>query len=58
MADDLSKTGKQDDRRINVNQQHEVQYWSEKFGVTPGQLREAVEKAGPMAEDVKKQLKR
>lgn len=56
MADDLRNTGKQDDQRINVEQQHEVQYWSEKFGVTPGQLREAVEKAGPMAADVRKEL--
>ena len=56
MADDLKNTGKQDDQRINLNQDHEVNYWSEKFGVTPGELKEAVEKAGPMVDDVRKQL--
>jgi hypothetical protein len=34
MADDLKKTGKQDDERINVNQEHEVGYWTENFGVS------------------------
>jgi hypothetical protein len=33
MADDLKKTGRQDDERINVDQDHEVTYWSQKLGV-------------------------
>ena len=56
MADDLGNTGKQDDQRINVHQDHEVNYWSGKFGVTPGELRKAVESAGPMVKDVERHL--
>ncbi|HEU4443025.1 MAG TPA: hypothetical protein VFR83_13440 [Burkholderiales bacterium] len=28
MADDLKQTGKADDQRINVEQAHELSYWS------------------------------
>ena len=56
MADDLKKTGKQDDERINVEQDHELSYWSEKLGVSREQLRRAVEAAGPMVKDVRRQL--
>ena len=58
MPDDKLKTGKQDDIRINVNQEHELRDWSKKLGVTPDELRAAVKKAGPLAADVRKQLKK
>jgi Protein of unknown function (DUF3606) len=58
MADDLKQTGKPDDARINVEQDHELGYWSEKFGVSRDELRKAVEAAGPMAKDVQKHLNR
>jgi hypothetical protein len=32
MADDLKQTGKPDDSRLNVDQEHEFGYWSAKFG--------------------------
>jgi hypothetical protein len=41
MADDLKQTGPQDDVRINVEQEHELGYWSEKFGVSREELRNA-----------------
>jgi len=56
MADDLSKTGREDDSRININQDHEVRYWSQKFGVTPERLKEAVRAVDPMVRDVKRYL--
>ena len=56
MADDPRETGKPDDQRINLHQQHEVNYWSRKFGVTPGELRKAVETAGPMVSEVARHL--
>lgn len=34
MADDLKQTGKADDSRINIEQDHKVQYWAEKYGVS------------------------
>ncbi|HYE32681.1 MAG TPA: DUF3606 domain-containing protein [Methylomirabilota bacterium] len=58
MADDKSKTGKQDDERINVNQDYELRDWSKKFGITQDELRDAVRKVGTRAEDVRKQLKK
>lgn len=47
MPDDLTKIGKADDTRINIEQEHEVSYWAEKFGVSRDELRSAVAKAGP-----------
>ena len=40
MADDSEKTGEQDDERINVDQDHELSYWSDKLGVSRDKLRE------------------
>ena len=57
MADNPNIRQPQDRRRINVNQEHELRHWSEKFGVTPDQLRDAVEAAGPMADDVERHLR-
>jgi hypothetical protein len=39
MADDPSKRGPQDRSRINVNEPHEVRYWTQTLGVTEAQLR-------------------
>ena len=58
MADDLEQTGKPDDARINVDQDYEVRYWSEKFGVSRDELRKAVQDAGPMVKDVRQHLNR
>ena len=57
MADDKSKTGGQDRKRIDINQDYEVRDWAAKFGVTPEQLKAAVAKAGTWSDDVQKQLK-
>jgi hypothetical protein len=57
MADDLKQTGRQDDERINVEQEHEVSYWSEKLGVSRAMLREAVERVGPMRKAVEQHLR-
>ena len=56
MSDDKSKRGPQDAKRINVEEDYELRYWSEKFGVSADQLKQAVEKVGVMAEDVEKEL--
>ena len=57
MADDKRNTGRQDRDRINIEEAYEVQYWSEKFGVSIEELAAAVKKVGPMASDVKRELK-
>jgi hypothetical protein len=56
VADDLKQAGKPDDARINVEQEHELNYWSEKFGVSREELRKAVQAAGPMVKDVRQRL--
>jgi hypothetical protein len=57
MADDMKK-GPQDRSKININEDHEVRYWSDKFGVTPDQLRTAVKKVGNSADAIERELKR
>ena len=56
MADDTSKTGSADRSQINVNQPHEVQYWTKTLGVSEEQLKSAVKSVGPKADAVRKHL--
>ncbi|QYJ19984.1 DUF3606 domain-containing protein [Achromobacter sp. ES-001] len=56
MADDLKDRGPQDRSRINVNEAHELRYWTQALGVTEGQLREAVQAVGASAAAVRKHL--
>jgi hypothetical protein len=56
LADSLEKTGRQDDTRIDIDQDHEVAYWSNELGVSRDQLRSAVAKAGPMVKNVREHL--
>ena len=58
IADDLKQTGKSDDSRINIEQDHELKYWSAKFGVSREELQSAVAKAGPMLKNVRAHLQR
>lgn len=57
MSDDKTKTGAQDRSRINVNEDYELRYWSEKFGVSPDELKAAVEAAGTGVDAVARHLK-
>lgn len=57
MSDDKGKTGQADRLRINLSEDYEVRDWSAKFGVSEERLRAAVEKVGPMAEEVERELK-
>jgi len=56
MSDDLSKKGQQDRNRIDVSEEHELRYWTEKFHVSPEELNSAVQKVGPMVKDVQRHL--
>ena len=57
MADDKGKPERPDRDRINMKEDYEIQSWSEKFGVSIEELAAAVKKVGPMANDVKRELK-
>ena len=58
MADDKTKRAPQDSSRINIREDYEVRYWTEKFGCTKQQLEDAVKKVGTSAEAVETELKR
>jgi hypothetical protein len=56
MADDPKQRGPQDRSRVNVEQDYELRYWSEKFGVSSDQLRKAVQQVGTSADTVARHL--
>lgn len=58
MADDPTKRGPQDRTRINLNEEHEVRYWSETLGLTPERLREVVNEVGNSTEKVRERVGR
>ncbi|MNK10607.1 hypothetical protein D3C87_286340 [compost metagenome] len=56
MSDDLNNRGPQDRSRINVNEPHELRYWTKELGVTEDQLRDAVKAVGVSATAVRAAL--
>ena len=58
MADDPNKKGPPDSRRINIHEDHELNYWIKELNVSQEELRMAVMEVGTSAEAVKKYLKR
>ena len=56
MADDKTLKGGADRKRIDVNEDYECRYWTEKFGVSTAELKRAVQKVGPMVDDVAREL--
>jgi len=56
MSDDISKRGPQDGQRINMDQDYEVRYWSERLGVSKEELQRVITAAGPMVADVEREL--
>jgi hypothetical protein len=57
MSDDRNKRGPRDSSRINLGEDYELRYWSEKFGVSKEDLVYAVQRVGSMARDVEAELK-
>ncbi|RZJ28652.1 MAG: DUF3606 domain-containing protein [Flavobacterium sp.] len=51
MSDNKENTDKRDRTQVNMNEPYEVQYWSDKFNITPDELRSVVDRAG--SEEVK-----
>ena len=56
MSDDKRKTGSPDRDRINVHEDYEVRYWTEKWDVSKAQLVEAVQRAGVSVQAVAREL--
>jgi len=58
MSDDPKVRGEPDRSRINVNEEHEVRYWTKALDVTEGELRAAVDAVGPIAAKVREYFQR
>jgi hypothetical protein len=57
MSDDKSKRGPADAKRVNVHEDYELEYWTKALGVSAETLQKAVKKVGPMADDVRAELR-
>lgn len=51
-------TGSLDSDKVNIHENYEVEYWANKFGVKPEQLKNAVETVGTSATAVEQYLKK
>lgn len=58
MADDKTLRSPQDRSRVSMEEDYEVRYWAEKFGVSADRLQEAVNRVGNSAAAVEEYLKR
>ena len=58
MPDSTENRGPQDRSRVSMEQDHEVDYWTGKFGVSREQLQQAVEAVGNSADEVGGYLKK
>jgi Protein of unknown function (DUF3606) len=56
MSDDKTNRGTQDRARINVHEDYELRDWSKRLGVTPDELKKAVQQVGTSAVAVRKHL--
>lgn len=57
MADDKTLRGPQDRSRIALGEDYEVEYWTDKFGVSRERLEQAVKAVGNGADAVERHLK-
>ena len=56
MSHNVGKQGPRDPSRINVKESGELRYWSDKFGVSPEDLKQMVREVGDRVEDVERRL--
>lgn len=57
MSDDKAPSDKQDQMRINLQDEAAMREWAGKLDATPEQLKEAVAAVGDLASDVEAHLK-
>ncbi|WP_083488804.1 DUF3606 domain-containing protein [Pedobacter borealis] len=56
--DDKQKNGSADRARININEGYELDYWSNKFGVSKDKLKAVIQTVGTSARAVEDYLKK
>ncbi len=52
MSDNKNDIGKRDRDRIDISEPYELEYWKKRLGITTEQLKQAIQKVGPMTKDV------
>ena len=57
MSDNLQDRGSPDRGLIALGEEHEVRYWTQRFGVSEDELRRAVEQVGHSVDEVEKRLR-
>jgi hypothetical protein len=57
MADGNTRLGGGDRSRINVNEEHELHDWADRFGVSRGELIRAIEAVGSHVKSVELHLR-
>lgn len=57
MADDKSKRDFRDRDRVSASEDYEVQYFAEKAGITPQQVRDLIAKHGNSRETLEREAK-
>ena len=57
MADNLKDRAPEDAKRISLNEDWEVKYWTKALGVSEMELKRLVKEYGPIAADVRKHVK-
>jgi hypothetical protein len=58
MPDNTTDRGEADRSRISLEQEHEVAYWTKRFGVTRPQLEHAVKAVGNSVAAVERHLRK
>ena len=56
MPDDRTNRGPHDRARINMGEDYEVRYWTQKWGVSKERLQQAVDKVGASVKAVAREL--
>ena len=57
MADDKSKREFRDRNQVSADEDYEVQYFAEKAGITPEQVRDLIRKHGNSRETLEREAK-
>ncbi len=58
IMDNTTKTSSHDESRINVQKDHELNYWADKFDVTKVKLKAAINAAGTSVNEVEAYLRK
>lgn len=58
MSDNKNERGPRDSKRININEDYEVSYWTKTLGISKSELESIVKRVGVMVDDVRKAIRK